>query len=415
MWRESNETTGTQRGWQRNTALFLGSQALTMLGSSLVQYAIMWYIILETNSGAMMTLYVLAGFLPHVLVSPFAGVLADRFDRKKIIIAADLSIAGVTLILAIIFLQGYRPYWLLLLASLLRSMGSGIQTPAVSAILPTIVPEDKLLRVGGINSSMQSLIFILSPACGGIVLTVSNLVTAFFVDLATAVVGVGILLFLAIPPTIRPDISGAGGYFRDLKDGCKYAWNHQYIRLILIFYALFCVCLAPISFLSPVFIARNFGGDVLYLTLQEVIFSSGSVLGGLAISCLGNFKNKGTAVGLATMIYGGLCMFLGFSPILIVFYLITAVIGFVMPWCNTSLIVILQERVDQEVMGRIFSLVALVGAATSPLGMVVFGPMADVINITYIFLGSGLAMVVLGIAFMCKRQVYAPKEDKGYK
>lgn len=411
MSKENKEIIGEHDHWQRDTALFLGSQAVTMLGSSLVQYAIMWYIILETGSGAMMTLYVLAGFLPHVLISPFAGVLADRFNRKKIIIAADLSIAVVTLILAVIFLQGIRPYWLLLLASLLRSVGSGIQTPAVSAILPTIVPEDKLMRVGGINSSMQSLIFILSPACGGIVLTVSNLVAAFFVDLITAVIGVGILAFIAIPSTLKSTKSGAKGYLTDLKEGCIYAWSHQYIRLILIFYALFCVCLAPISFLSPIFIARNFGGDVLYLTLQEVIFSSGSVLGGLAISCLGNFKNKGTTVGLSTIAYGGLCVFLGFAPILIVFYLITAVIGFVMPWCNTSLIVILQERVDQEVMGRIFSLVALVGAATSPLGMVVFGPLADVVNITFIFLGSGLAMVALGIAFICQRHVYAAKTD----
>ncbi|MDO4542597.1 MAG: MFS transporter, partial [Bacillota bacterium] len=272
----------SNKRWSINTGLLLGSQAITMLGSSLVQYAIMWYIILDTTSGAMMTLYVIAGFLPHVLVSPIAGVLADRFDRKKIIISADLSIAGVTLILALVFLSGYKPYWLLFLASLLRSVGSGIQTPAVSAILPDIVPEEKLMRVGGINSSIQSLIFILAPACGGILLSIADLTAALFTDLFTAIIGVGVLLGISIPFDKTRNIDKKNNYWRDLIDGLKYVRKHQFIGFILIFYALFCVFISPISFLSPIFIARNFGGEVLHLTLQEVVFSSGSVLGGIA-------------------------------------------------------------------------------------------------------------------------------------
>ena len=211
-----------------------------------------------------------------------------------------------------------------------------------------------------------------------------------------------------MPPTAKALAKVKGGYCRDLQEGWKYVWRHDYIKGLILFYALFCIFISPISFLSPIFIARNFGSDVIYLTIQEVVFSSGSVLGGLVLSSLGNFKNKGVAIGLSTLTFSVLCMLLGFSPYLVVFYAITAVIGFIMPWCNTSVVVILQERVDPNILGRVFSLVSLVGAATAPLGMLIFGPLADIVNIVWIFLGSGLCMFIVGLWFLRKRRIYEP-------
>src|SRR5690625_688923 len=131
----------TKENWLKNIALFLSSQTISLFGSSLVQYAIMWHITLTTESGLMMTLYILCGFIPTFILSPIAGVWADRFNRKFLIAAADGLIALATLILAILFLMGFESIWLLFVMAGVRAFGTGIQMPAVGAILPQIVPQ----------------------------------------------------------------------------------------------------------------------------------------------------------------------------------------------------------------------------------------------------------------------------------
>ncbi|MDX9957048.1 MAG: MFS transporter, partial [Spirochaetia bacterium] len=148
--------------WKRDLALFMGSQTISLLGSSLVQYAMLWHLTLQTKSGAMMTLYIICGFVPTFILSPFAGVWADRYDRKRLIILSDAMIALVTLGLAVAFMAGYEAVWLLLAGAALRAVGSAVQGPAVGAILPQIVPEDKLIRANGLNGTIQSAIMLVS-------------------------------------------------------------------------------------------------------------------------------------------------------------------------------------------------------------------------------------------------------------
>ena len=126
---------GNDERWKEKTALFLSSQGLSMFGSMLVQYAIIWYVTLTTHSGAMLTISTLAGFLPQIIISLFAGVWADRYPRKFLIIAADSLTAISTLILGMFFLLGYREIWLIFLVAGIRSVGAGIQSPAVNALV----------------------------------------------------------------------------------------------------------------------------------------------------------------------------------------------------------------------------------------------------------------------------------------
>jgi len=156
-----------REAWEKNTIFFLSSQTISLMGSMLVQYAITWYITLETQSGLMMTLSIICGFLPTFFISPFAGVWADRYSRKKLIVLADILIAAATFILAVLFCMGIDSIWLLFVASAIRSLGAGIQTPSVGAFLPQIVPEDHLTRVNGINSSLQAFVTLLSPMLSG--------------------------------------------------------------------------------------------------------------------------------------------------------------------------------------------------------------------------------------------------------
>ncbi|MEG2361766.1 MAG: MFS transporter [Christensenella sp.] len=185
--------------WKRKIILFLSGQTISLFGSALVQFSIIWYITLSTQSGAIMTISSVCAFAPQVVISLFSGVWADRYNRKMLIIAADALVATSTFILALFFMFGHNDLWLIFLVSGIRSVGAGIQTPAVNAMLPQIVPQDKLVRIGGINGSLQSIMFILSPAAAGALLSLTSIEATFFIDVATAVIAVTIMIILKVP------------------------------------------------------------------------------------------------------------------------------------------------------------------------------------------------------------------------
>lgn len=152
------------KDWKKNIILFLTSQSISLFGSSLVQYAIIWYITLTTKSGMMMTISTICGFLPQLLISFFGGVWADKHNKKHIIAIADISIAISTFIVAIFIISGIENVWILFVALAIRSFGAGVQTPTVNAIVPDMVPQEKLMKVNGVNATIQSVMLILSPA-----------------------------------------------------------------------------------------------------------------------------------------------------------------------------------------------------------------------------------------------------------
>lgn len=264
--------------WKTKIALFLTGQTISLFGSCLVQYAIVWYITLTTQSGIMMMISTLCGFLPQVLISLFAGVWADRYHRKRLIICADTLTAVSTLILAILFLAGQGSLWLIFLVSGIRSIGQGIQTPAVQAVIPLLVPQDKLMKVNGINGSVTSMMTLLSPAVSGWLMAVAPLGFIFLIDVITAVIGISILSVQRIPLHQKAREKQKGGYLDDLKAGLRYVKRSGFIRELLIFYAVFFFLLVPAAQMTPLQVTRTFGDDVWRLTLVEMLFSIG--LGG---------------------------------------------------------------------------------------------------------------------------------------
>ncbi len=392
-------------GWKRRTALYLGSQSLSMFGSSLVQYSIFWHVTLSTQSGSVMTLYVLAGFLPQILVSLFGGVWADRYPRKKLIMITDTTIAFCTLILACIFLTGYYSLWLLFFVSSLRAIGGGIMAPAVNAVLPQIVPQEHLMRVNGINGSLQSFIYFLSPALGGVILTVSTLTMTFFVDVVTAIAAVLILAFIPIPVHQKARSKEKSSYLHDLREGLQYAWRSKYILELCFFYLVFCVFIVPAAFLSPLMIARVFGDAVWMLTVNEVVYSGGAIIGGLIIAAWGGFANRAVTIAFSSILFGFFAVGLGYAPVFWLFLMLILFSGIVTPFAHSSINVMLQERVEENILGRIMSLLAIIGSGAVPLGMVIFGPLADRMPMSWLFTISGATISLLGLSVLLNKNL----------
>ncbi len=274
-----------ENNWRQKAGLFLSSQAISLFGSSLVQYAIIWYITLETQSGTMTTLATLFGFIPQVLITLFAGVWADRYSKKMLIILADGAIACSTLIIALLFLAGIDSMWLLFLTLGIRSLGSGIQTPTTTSFIPEIVPENKLMRVNGVNSTIQSIMLLLSPAASGALLANVELGYIFFIDVITAVIGISVFSFVKVEH--RDKASEKVDYFSSIKEGVAYTKNHRLVSRMMVYLVLCNILMAPLALLTTLMVTRTFGSDPWYLTLNEIVFSVGDILGGVLISLPG--------------------------------------------------------------------------------------------------------------------------------
>ncbi|WP_138754496.1 MFS transporter [Paenibacillus sinopodophylli] len=395
-----------KKHWKRDIIIFLSSQTLSLFGSSLVQYAIMWYITLTTKSGMMMTLFIVCGFIPTFLLSPFAGVWADRFNRKHLIWIADAMIAIATLLLAITFLLGYNEIWLLFVIAAVRALGAGIQAPAVGAILPQIVPEDKLTKVNGINGSLQALMMFVAPIVSATLLTMATIEAIFFIDVVTAAIAIfTLLVFLKIPLHKKASDTQTTSYLEDFKQGLSYIKNHSFLKTFFIFFAFFFVLMAPAAFLTPLQVTRSFGDDYWRLTAIEIAFSIGMMLGGAFIASWGGFRNKVYTMTIANLIMGVCTIILGIAPLFWIYLAAMAVFGVAVPIFNTPTTVLLQEKVDPDYMGRIFGVFGMISTSMMPIGMLIFGPLSDVVKIEGLLIGTGLFMVILSIVFIRNKRL----------
>lgn len=380
--------------WKRNVGLFLSGQTISLFGSMIVQYAVMWYVTFETQSGFAIALYALAAFLPQGLVSIFGGVVADRMNRRILVIIADGSIAVVTFILAMAMANGITDLWVILVAVGARSIGAGFQTPAVQAMIPQIAPEDQLMRVNGIFGTIQSAMALLAPAVAGAVFGLFGIVPVFFIDVVTAAIGILFLVFVSVP-TLASIASKTTSYGEDLVAGMRYIWDHQVVRWLLgVFAIIFLLTVAP-SFITPLLIARTFGTEVWMVTVLEIAFSVGMILGGILVSTLLAKRSRIGLILVATFGFAVFTIALGLAPNLWIFYGFMFAFGLLVPLFSAPFMTLVQETVEPEMHGRVFSYVGIVMALATPIGMTVFGPLADVISVQVLLIIAGIATILV--------------------
>ena len=381
--------------WKRKVAVFLVGQTITTFGSFLVQYAIFWHLTLTTKSGLVLALAAIFGFLPQAIVSIFAGVWADRVNRKIMIIVSDSTIALATLVLAFFMLSGTDDLWLIFLVMAIRSVGAGVQMPAISALVPQIVPTDQLMRVNGINSSIQSSLTLLAPVAAAAVYANFSLEAVLFIDVVTAAIGLSLLATISVPTLARAASAEKPSYLTDLKEGISYIFSNQLVRWVMAIFAIVFLLIVAPSNLSPLMLVRNFGSEVWMLTVLELAFGVGMVLGGALMALLANKIDRIAAIIGTSILFGILAIALGFTVNLIVFYVLFFLIGLAVPAFSTSAMTLLQETVEPERQGRVFGFVGIVMAVAMPLGMSILGPLADVVSVEILMIVTGAATVLI--------------------
>lgn len=383
----------------KNIIKFMSAQTISLFGSSLVQYAIIWYITLHTQSGFMLSIATICGFLPQICITLFAGVWVDRYAKKWMCILPDASTAFATLLVMLCFLAGYESMTLLFVVLAIRSFMSGIQMPAVNAIIPELSEKEQLMKVNGIYGTITSLMNFLAPALSGLLFATLPFEYLFSIDILTAVIGIGIMLTL--PMKHHKQEVKHTSIRLDMMATLRYLQKHPIFIGLLVFMFLVCFFISPAAFLTPLMITRNFGSDVWLLTASEMTFSLGAVAGGVLISSFGDKKRHSITLVMASILYGSMMIGLGFSPIFLIYLAFNFMIGISMPCFSTPSMVLIQEKVEPQMHGRFFSFVQLANSSALPLGTAIFGPLADVLPVQTLFVICGGIVVVLSvIAFL---------------
>jgi DHA3 family macrolide efflux protein-like MFS transporter len=250
------------------------------------------------------------------------------------------------------------------------------------------------MRVNSINGTIQPFIMIAAPLLSGTLLSFSRLEAIFFIDVITATLAVSLLLVLKVAPHQRAAQEQRTGYLDDLKAGLTYIRGNRPIRTLFIFFAFIGFLIVPVVFLSPLMVARSYGEEVWRLTANEITFFIGSIIGGFIMTAWGGFKNHFRTIGLSCLLWAVLFAGMGITNEFSVYLVLMFLAGIPMPMWNVPVVTLLQEMVSQDMQGRVFGAQQLIFNTIMPAGMLIFGPIADVISIETLLVLASVSMVV---------------------
>lgn len=398
--------------WKRRTTLFFISQGVTLFGSMLVQFAIVWYVTLKTTSGAWVAALTVCSFLPQTLISFISGAWADRYSKKMLIIVSDAVIAAATLALALLFpliRDDKTVLFALLATSIIRSIGAGVQLPAVNATTPLLVPEVHLMRANGINATLQSIIQFAAPAAAGAILTAGSLRSTLFIDIATAVVGIGLLSCILLPKQ-QTQTEEQPSVVADVKNGLRYLKNETFLAKLMLLYGLFILLSVPGGFLAALLVTRVYGGTYWNLTIVELVGFAGMAAGGLLLGTWGGFSNRVKTLLLSVGLCGLLTIGLGAVQNFIAYLAIMLLLGVAIIAAQTAVTTLIQERADAAMQGRMFGLTGTMYSGFLLIGMSVFGPLADKVSLPLLMIITGGVLIAICVLFRLNAAFYRTVE-----
>lgn len=378
-------------------------QAFSLLGSALVQFALVWWLTQETGSAVVLTMATLVAMLPQVVLGPFAGAIVDRGSRRLIMMLADGAIAAFTLLLAWLFATGQAQVWHVYVILAIRSLGGAFHFPAMAASTPLMVPEKHLTRISGLNQTLQGAIGMIAPPAGALLIEVLSTQGVLMIDVVTAIIAILPLFFFTIPQPERkaPEAhEQPSSLFDDMRAGLRYvrSWPGLMTILGMAFFLNF--LLTPTGALMPLLITKHFGRGALEFGLMDSASGLGMILGGLTLSIWGGFKKR-IATSLTGIVGIGLGVMLTGAAPAGLFWL--AVVGvslssFMSPVANGPLGAILQANVRPDMQGRVMALVGSVATAMTPLGLIIAGPFSDLFGIRTWYWVAGLLTILMGLA-----------------
>ncbi len=390
-----------QPGWKRPFFLIWSGQAVSLLGSSLVQFALVWWLTQETGSATALAGATLAALLPGIVIGPFAGALVDRWSRRWVMVVADGAIALTTAWAAALAWSGALQPWHVYAVMFIRGAGGAFHWPAMQASTSLMVPPRHLARVAGMNQTLYGVMNIMAPPLGALLLSLFSLYHVLLIDIGTALTAILPLLFIAVPQPPAAASAGAGAARRsvlgDLAAGLRYAAAWPGLLLLMGLATLINFVVTPAFSLMPLLVVNHFQGGPWHLGGLDSALGVGVVLGGVLLSAWGGFKRRivTSLVGLVGLGVG--ILLIGVTPAALFTLGLAAMFlaGFTQPMINGPVMAIMQAKVAPEMQGRIFTLLFAASTAMTPLSLAVAGPVADAVGINSWYIVGGLSCLAI--------------------
>lgn len=398
--------------WRRTFITIWTGQAVSILTSSVLQMAIVWYVTQRTGSAALLSLATLIGFLPQALLGMFIGVYIDRYNRKTVMILSDLLIAGAGLVLVTVGAFGEIPLWLIYVVLCFRSIGAAFHTPALQAVTPSIVPKDKLTQYAGFAQGFKSLSMVLSPALAAVLFSLWDLNIVVLLDVFGALFAGGVLFLVRLPDHVRVAHCD-GSMLTEVKEGFRALRKEPGLLELLIISSLYAFIFFPIGTLYPLITMTWFQGGVAESGVVEVVFAVGMLVGSFVLGIIGGRIRHVRAILSSMGVYGSCVLLAGHLPQsgLFIFIGISFVMGMVNPFFHGVQTAIYQTRIDHQYLGRVLSLTSSIGLVAMPLGLILSGTFADVIGVNRWFAISGGLVLLL---FLVGSRVLPKRLDPHY-
>jgi len=354
-----------------------------------------------TGSATVLATATLFAVLPGVILGPLAGVLVDRWNRRRIIMIAD-GVGALGAGLLLLFWADAIQLWHVYIITFVRSLAGTFHFAAVQASTSLMVPEEQLARVSGMNQTVQGINMVAAPPIGALLLEVLDLHGMMAIDVITALSAIGLVFFVAIPqPIITMQASGQLSILADLRTGLRYIWSWPGLFMGLILSSFLNFLLGPAFSLLPILVTRHFQGTAIHFATLNTTLGLGFVVGGIILSVWGGFKRRiYTAVaGIAGMSVGALLIALAPADGYWIAVVGMAIFGILNPIANGPFMAIMQAVVAPEMQGRFFTVMMTMSQGMVPLGLLLAGPVADAFGVQIWFLIGAIGLLVISAIF----------------
>ena len=374
--------------WKQKFFTIYAGQAVSLITSAILQMAIIFYITEKTGSAMVLSIASLIGFLPYAVLGPTIGVLVDRYNRKAIMIIADLIIAIVGAVLAFIALYIEIPIWMIMVVLFIRSVGTAFHSPALSAVTPLIVPESQLTKCAGYSQSLQSISYIISPAAAAFLYSIWELNMIIGIDIFGAIVASTTLAFIKIPKLDAEKQELNPSFIKDMKDGFYILKENKGLFTLLLMGTLYMFVYMPINALYPLISMEYFKGTPMHVSITEIAYASGMLIGGMILGLFGSYKKRIILITASIFMMGASLTISGLLPPsdFVIFALCCAIMGFSVPFYSGVQTALFQEKIKPEYLGRVFSLTGSIMSLAMPVGLILSGLFADRIGVNMFYL-----------------------------
>ena len=389
---------GKNKKWKSQFIVVALGQAISMLGSQGVQFALIWWLAEKTSSPLMLGISGIVAYLPMSLFSPIAGIAADRYNRKFISIFSDMTMGMIALIYAVLLFFLDLPVWTVFVMLCVRGIGSTFQQPAIQSIIPQLVPKDQLVKTNGWMQLLNSGSFLLGPVIGASLYAIFPMSVVLMSDVVGAILASGALAVVKIPKLEKTE-NEKQRFVTEIKEGLQVFREDKKLFYIVIAEALCMFFYAPLSSFYPLMTSDYFDLSAMYGSAVELSFAIGMIVSSLLFSSVLKVERKIRVsfigllgMGIASVICGVI------PPVYIGWFFFAAscmCLGVAENVHTIPLTAYIQETVAPKKMGRAFSVLTLISSVPMPVGLLFSSPIAEKVGVNVWFFISGLCMLTL--------------------